>query len=134
MKPEITYNVSLATWELMEDLHYQNYGVDLLILKGFLTDLSSVPRFFWRAIAPFELSITAPVVHDYLYRHGGRYVSLSGQMRAMTRAEVDALFLHIMFDEGVGVFRRRAAYWAVRWFGGGSWNDSDLPAVSGQGT
>jgi hypothetical protein len=134
MKPEVTYDVKLASWELTEDFLYRGYGVELLIPKGFQTDLSSIPRFFWREIAPFELSITAPVVHDYLYRHGGRYVSLSGQMCTMTRAEVDALFLHIMLDEGVGVFRRRAAYWAVRWFGGGSWNDSDLPAVSGQGT
>ena len=34
-------------------------------------DLSSVPRAFWGLIAPFEVSIEAPLEHDFLYQHRG---------------------------------------------------------------
>jgi hypothetical protein len=41
------------------------------IPAGFVFDLASVPRVLWWLIAPFELSIVAPLIHDWLYRVEG---------------------------------------------------------------
>lgn len=39
--------------------------------ERFRFDLASLPREAWPLIAPFELSIAAPLLRDYLYRSGG---------------------------------------------------------------
>lgn len=119
--PPVTCHPNEEQWELTEDLFYCGYGFNLLILQGFRTDLASVPRWLWRIIAPFELSIAAPVLHDYLYRNGGCFVSTYGVAQRVERETVDNLFLNIMADEGVPWWRRTAAYHAVRIFGKSSW-------------
>lgn len=105
-------------------------GGVIVVPEGFLSDLSSVPRAAWWLIAPFELSITAPLVHDALYRYGGRLPGgWTEPHMTFTRAEADALFRHIMKREGVARWRRAAAHTAVRRFGGGAWGRS-VPTVT----
>jgi hypothetical protein len=77
-----------------------------VIPKGFRSDLASIPRCLWWLIAPFELSIQAPLLHDYLYKRG-----------RLRRRVVDRVFLGLMESEGVPRWRRNAAYLAVRLFG-----------------
>lgn len=120
-KPEITYLVDSQQWELTDPFIFKAHGVSFVIDKGFRFDLASIPRILWRIIAPFELSISAPLVHDYLYRHGGRFTTIAGRKRKISRRETDELFLKVMKDEGVSWWRRTAAYRAVRMFAGGSW-------------
>lgn len=122
-KPEITYLVDEQQWELTERFIFAAPGVSFIIPKGFRFDLASIPRMFWRVLAPFELSITAPLIHDYLYRHGGRFKMISGLKRKFSRKQTDDLFLRVMKNEGVGWFRRSAAYHAVRLFAGASWKE-----------
>lgn len=86
---------------------------------GFEFDLASIPRPLWWLIAPFELSLAAPLVHDYLYRHGG--VLPDG--RRFTRADADRLFLEIMRAERVPYWRRVLAFPAVRLFGWTGWKE-----------
>jgi len=102
----------------------------LIIPEGFRFDLASIPRAFWWLLAPFELSVAAPLVHDYLYSHAGKpSVSILPSNKSipspitnpLSRAAVDLLFLEIMKDEGVSFWRRYPAYWAVRVFGELSW-------------
>jgi uncharacterized protein DUF1353 len=104
-----------------------NYSYDdgshvITVAAGFVFDLSSVPRAFWWLIAPFELSVIAPLIHDFLYEYGGK--PPSGSVRppyTFSRLEVDNLFRRIMEDEGVASWRRTLAYAAVRIFGSRAW-------------
>lgn len=116
--PSITYDVEMGKWVCTEDYPIRvtnRLGIylDLLIPDGYITDLASIPRLLWRIIAPFELSIAAPLVHDFLYQNGG--------CRTFTRSDVDLIFLWIMEKEGVVWWRRNLAYPAVRVFGGSHW-------------
>ena len=85
-----------------------------LIPKGFASDLGTIERWLWWLIAPFELSIIAVLIHDYLYRNG-----------IGTRAWADWIMLYLMKQNHVKWWKRKAAYAAVRAFGRGSWNKGD---------
>ena len=121
--PLMTY-VGDGQWQLEADYTYRDGDTAITVPKGFRFDLSSVPRAFWSAIAPFELSIVAPLLHDFLYRYGGEPPAGSVvPPRTYTRAETDRLFRAIMEAEGVPAWRRTLAYLAVRTFGRGAWRD-----------
>ncbi len=81
---------------------YQGESFRIEVPAGFQFDLSSIPRVFWTFGAPFELSIVAPLIHDYIYRRGGN-LPPGGitPPRVITRKEADSLFLHIMAKERV---------------------------------
>lgn len=131
--PVITYVMDAPArdrWVLVKPYTYVDGEHRIRIPAGFTFDLASVPRAVWSIIAPFELSIAAPLLHDFLYRHGG--VPPQGTVtpyRTWTRAEADRLFRDVMAREGVPGWRRWAAYSAVRAFGGGSWRGSGPRAV-----
>lgn len=99
-------------------------GPPVVLPEGFTFDAASVPRLVWTIIAPVELGIVAPAVHDFLYRTGGD----GGKW---TRGEADGLFLDHMKAEGVGWLKRRAAWLAVRVGGRASWQE---PTGSGAGS
>lgn len=131
--PEVTTNPLLKdNWILTEAFHYVGNFFDINLPKGFVTDLASIPRFLWRIIAPFELSLTAPIVHDFLYRNQGT-VFTNNIYLTFTRKEVDDLFLAIMKDEGVSAWRRNIAYRGVRMFGGSSWGANTVQVVEVEG-
>lgn len=116
----ISYDARARVWTLEAPFSYSDGGTLIHIPQGFTFDLASVPRAFWRVIAPFELSVEGALVHDWLYRNGGAppYVM---PYRTFSREEADRLFGKIMEDEGVPGWRRALAYRAVRWFGGRAW-------------
>lgn len=94
------------------------------IPAGFKFDLASVPRPLWWLIAPFELTITAPLIHDFLYQNAGK--PPQGTVVPATtfsRKAADQLFLEVMRREGVSAWRRRLAYLATRLFGSFWWGD-----------
>src|SRR5262245_27877039 len=68
--PSVSYDAKTQMWTLESDLTVSSDGYTIYVAKGFLTDLASVPRAAWWAIAPFELSVAAPIVHDYIYDYG----------------------------------------------------------------
>lgn len=120
--PVVTYLVAEGKWRLEADYEYRDDATAITVPAGLLFDLSSVPRVFWPLIGPFELSIAAPLLHDFLYRHGGRLPDGSvSPPRTYTRAEVDRMFLTIMEAEAVPFWRRVPAYLAVRAFGRSAW-------------
>jgi hypothetical protein len=119
--PVLTYQGG-RRWRLEADYTYDDRSTAITVPAGFRFDLSSVPRALWSLIAPFELSIVAPLLHDFLYESGGRPPDVSiDPPRTYTRAEVDRMFLRIMAEEEVARWRRWLAYAAVRTFGWRAW-------------
>lgn len=124
----VTYVAHRKTWILLADYkasvevaHDEEILlVDALIPLGFEFDLASVPRILWPLLGSFELSIVAPLVHDWLYRYEGRPLGLTsifGLPLRVDRTQADKAFLDLMLMEGVPAWKAKAAYFAVRWFG-----------------
>ena len=120
--PLLTYNPARGTWTLEETYAAHDGRWTLTIAAPFEFDLASIPRLFWSLIAPFELSIVAPLVHDFLYLEAGDPPA-GGivPQRHYTRADTDRLFLRLMKAEGVATWRRTLAFTVVRVFGGRYW-------------
>ncbi|MEX2100839.1 MAG: DUF1353 domain-containing protein [Acidimicrobiia bacterium] len=122
LAPPILSFVGGRNWRLEADFWFPSAGRVITIAKGFLFDLSSVPRLLWWLIAPFELSVVAPLIHDFLYRYGGKPPAGSIEPpHEYTRAEVDGVFRRIMEAENVVGWRRMFGYVAVRLFGFWAW-------------
>ena len=116
--PIIKYDEQQQIWTLTETYIYQSEDLTIIIKEGFEFDLASVPRPFWWAISPFDLSITAPLIHDFLYLHRGKPPQGTVILyRTFTRLEADRLFDRIMKQENVAAWRRAIAYRALRLFG-----------------
>lgn len=111
----VTYSPSQKVWFLAADYLFKHDDLEVLIPLGFAFDLSSVPRVIWPIISSFELSIVAPLIHDYFYRFAGRPVYHTPD-RVVTRKEADDLFFYIMKKEAVPNWKSHAAYQAVRLF------------------
>lgn len=121
--PVVTYVGPGNRWRLEEAYSYLDGDHEITVPEGFEFDLASIPRAFWWLIAPFELSIAAPLLHDFLYHHGGDPPAGSIEpVRTYSRAAADRLFRHVMEVEGVPGWRRTLAYAAVRAFGWLGWN------------
>ena len=119
--PLVTY-LGEGRWRLEQSYEHRDGDTTITVPAGFEFDLSSVPRIFWSLIAPFELSIAAPLLHDFLYRYGGK--PPDGAVtppRSYTRAEADRIFRDIMRAEGVSAWRRTLGYAATRIFGRSAW-------------
>ena len=122
LPPPLISSPSIGRWRLETAYTYVDGSTAVTVPAGFEFDLSSVPRPFWPLIAPFELSIVAPLLHDFLYSHGGRPPAGSVEPpRTYSRAEADRMFREIMEAEGVAAWRRVLAYGAVRVFGRSAW-------------
>lgn len=103
--------------------------LSLRVPEGFTHDFASVPRPLWWFVGPVDLGL-ASIFHDWMYRHGGRVETLGRRLDGAgwevidtpwSRRDADRLFARIMREQGVSRFRRRAAFLAVQWFGGGGW-------------
>lgn len=125
----VTYLAMNKTWLLLADyrLVYEDKQgkrlIEFLIPIGFEFDLASIPRFLWSIISSFELSIAAPLIHDYLYRFEGnnkhhRATSPTPGLisQRISRKRADEIFYDIMIMEGVPKWKAVAAFRAVRWF------------------
>lgn len=120
--PVVTYLAAERRWRLEEPYRYRDGPTLLEIPRHFSFDMASIPRLFWWLVAPFELSISAPLIHDFLYRYAGAPpIGSLDPPRSYDRKEADALFREVMRQEGVATWRWRAAYIAVRRFGSGAW-------------
>lgn len=110
-------------WRLERAYDQRDGDTTITVPAGFEFDLSSVPRIFWSLLAPFELSIAAPLLHDFLYRYGGKPPAGSvTPPRTYSRAEADRMFHEIMRAEGVSAWRRALGYAATRVFGRAAWH------------
>lgn len=127
----VSYDERTCTWTVAREFTSDALGWTIIVPRGFCSDLASIPRWLWWLVAPFELSLAAPLVHDYAYAHGGRVMILTyDRVRRYTylsRGRVDRAFYELMREEGVWWWRRWAAYHAVRVFGAKHWNHGGVP-------
>lgn len=119
----VDYNVETREWRLMASQSVHFRGHIITAARGYTFDLASIPRPFWRLIAPYELSIIAPLFHDLLYEYRGRLADGHDVVphHVYTRREADELFRHLMRVAGVAWWRRVLAYAVVRLCGGVYW-------------
>ncbi len=120
--PVVSYLYDKGVWRLEEAYVLEYRGHRIRIPEGFEFDLASVPRPLWWLIAPFELSITAPLFHDFLYDNAGK--PPEGTVtppKTWSRKAADQLFLDIMRWEGVAAWRQYLAYLGSRLFGSFWW-------------
>lgn len=110
---ELPITNTKVKWKLKEQVVYtlEDTQEQILVPKGFSTDLASIPRTLWVFYAPFGKYSRAAVVHDYLYR-----------TQTKTRKESDKIFYKAMKDDGVATGIRHQVYLMVRLFGWFAWN------------
>lgn len=115
--------IAVDQWRLLEPFIYYvgEEGSDdaITVPAGFVTDFASIPRWLWSIFPPAGAWAKASVIHDYLYRTQTR-----------TKAEADHIFLEAMEVLGVGWFKRRLMYRAVRWFGRYKPQDDQWPEAA----
>lgn len=133
--PKISWNQLSKIWILEEEVsviinsNELSKPTGIKIPVGFQFDLSTIPRFLWSIIAPFELSIIAPLVHDFIYVNKGNLsinenkivIKSNNNNFNLSRLEADSIFLDHMKQEGIGFIKRWFAYFGVRLFGGIFW-------------
>lgn len=95
---------SRNSWVLGEDFSIEE--LNIVIPKGFKTDLASMPRIFWWIVPPFGDYNEAAIVHDYLYKNN-----------IYSQQVCDKIFLDIMKMYGVNILTRWVLYTGVRLFG-----------------
>ncbi len=90
---------------------------------GAKSDLASIPQWALSFLGgKIGKHIQPAIVHDYLYRHAKEF--------GFTRAEVDLMFLHGMKSMGVGWFKRKVMYGAVRAGGWAAWQGRSPPEIT----
>lgn len=115
--PVISYVVDRDEWRLEEEYVATDGPTTIAVPAGYVFDLASVPRPLWSVIAPFELSVSAPLVHDFIYDYRGELpAGAVAPERTYTRKQSDVLFRQMMAAEQVPVWRRTLAYTSVRLF------------------
>ncbi len=113
---------SSGHWLLYEPWEIALPGTLLMVPKGFVTDLASVPAVLHWLIDDDGLGCAAPLVHDCLYQdHGELCVEWLEPYRTFTRKEADDLLYTISLQSGAAPWRARAAWMAVRLFAGAAW-------------
>jgi hypothetical protein len=90
-------------------------GHTLMVREGFFCDGASIPRACDLLVSPTDLSEAAWLIHDFLYRSGGRFVCHHcGDVIQLTREEVDSLFHKINLRHEVTPRRAWYAHKGVR--------------------
>lgn len=98
-----------SKFELISDYSYIVGNREIKVPKGFITDFASVPRVLYIFILPYGKHSSASLIHDWLY-------SKECNIKT-TRKEADRIFLKILKEDSVNIFKRKPMYFAVRLFG-----------------
>ena len=101
---------------LAEELKAEFRDKTVVVPVGFQCDGASVPRFLWSTVSPQvdPRTLRGAVVHDYLYRN---------LVPGWTRKEADELFYELIRAVGLSWWKSQKAYWGVRLFGSGAWQE-----------
>lgn len=87
----------------------------IVVPPGFETDFASVPRIPVAWLVAGDTAVAPATLHDWAYT-----------LQFCSRDEADELFREAMEVQGVGWFKRRAMYRAVRWFGASAWDGKTM--------
>ena len=134
--------VGRPRWLILKMLDFgigdKDSNIRIKVPEGFVTDGASVPKLLSNIFPPTGEYLPAAVVHDLLYRTGGYIfqepgvselykIDRSDGPHIMSRKECDNIFKEAMealkgSDYEVSTWKIHAMYWAVRLFGGSSFN------------
>jgi hypothetical protein len=109
--PRVAFHADGYTACLTEDMHATVDNTHYCVPARFKTDFASVPRLFWRIVAPLGPHLPAAILHDWLYYSNG-----------MTRAKADMVLFVAMGLTNTNTVVRYLVYWAVRLGGWHAWN------------
>ena len=93
----------------------------LTVPRGFVTDLTSVPRVFWSALRPDGEYSFAAIVHDYLY-----------WTQSTSREQADEILRMAMQELGIEPSVIRVIYNAVRLGGDAAWRQNAQLRLDGE--
>jgi len=103
--PEILLKkVEKLNWQVIEDCLLIEYNV--LIRKGFKTDLVSSTRLFWFVVPPHGNACNAAIVHDYIWRKS-----------LFSRNYCDKIFLELLRLSDIPGWQSYLMWIVVRAFG-----------------
>jgi hypothetical protein len=101
-------------FEVVEDCFVDEFG--LIITKGSINDLASVPRWLWWLIPPHGDAKRASVVHDFLMRASAPFGSAQGPPNGnQQKAYADAVF-YCLLKKDVPHWQAVVMFLAVVWF------------------
>ena len=100
---------------------------DIVVPRGYLTDLLSVPRILWPILPPHGAGAWGALPHDLLY---GTQFSFPGQSSEDARAMADRILLDAARDSGASTFRARTLCSGVRVGGLPAWNNVSAQEAS----
>lgn len=119
-----------AGWRVVEPLIYEDFAIleriglvtRIEVLKGFETDLASIPAVVKWLVSNDDWRIRRPaIVHDWLYNESGLcqvrkiHASMSGYVNTrLTRRECDRLFYNALRSNGLSNQKALLMYFAVR--------------------
>lgn len=118
-----------SLWALTEPLAYwpSNGREPIIVPRGFVTDLASIPRPLWSWLPPDGPWAKAAVIHDFLYFTQGYGVWKCHDTtlrRRYTREEADWILRDAQRDRNVGVVSRNLVWLGVRSGGQAGWDRS----------
>ncbi|HYG61757.1 MAG TPA: DUF1353 domain-containing protein [Thermoanaerobaculia bacterium] len=93
----------------------------ITVPKGFVTDLASIPRFFWATFPKTGQYMSAAILHDYLYWD-----------QRCTREQADRIFDIEMKSYGVNDTARTLIFSAVSELGASAWQANGAAKAGGE--
>ena len=117
----LVWENELSQFRLTRSFEVEWEGRKFKIKRGFLTDLSSIPRLFQSAVPKIGRHLQPSVVHDWLYDYD----------EGFTRLEADQMMLDGMKLMKVSWLRRQAIYRSVRVGGWTAWGPEKGDQVFG---
>lgn len=124
---KVSYHSKKNAWLLREKYYYKDEDKKSTIIldECFSFDLSSIPRLLWIIVGIHELSLEAPLIHDFMYMsRGGKQKCFNnkpilGKIEGTfySRKEADNLFFKMMAEAGIKPYRIFLGYYGVRIFG-----------------
>jgi hypothetical protein len=121
-QPEGRFDEKTGQWELTRPWACPlSVGNSLSLDPGFTSDGASIPRVLWPLVGPRFGAKTFPaaLAHDALYA-----------AELLSRRQCDMEFARLLGLYGVGWFRRRLYYRAVRGFGWIVWQRHSVSSVA----
>ena len=107
----LVWENALSQFRLTRSFEVRWGGKKFTVMRGFLTDLSSIPRVFRSVTPQVGHHLQPSVVHDWLYDYD----------QGFTRLEADQMMRDGMVLMGVLWLRRQVIYRAVRVAGWTAW-------------
>jgi len=105
---------SAKYWKIQKPLGIQlSNGVVINILSGFTYDMSTVPKWLWSVVRPFNDGLFGYLVHDHLYKD---------RAHGMTRKECDDEMLFWTTLTNKNKFDNKLRWVIVRLLGWAWWN------------